>query len=262
MRKLPDLIEGKATDSQRLDSTTIRSLAELRRSFILSADECSSLEKLLRTLNNQIALREATVTTRADISTAWEAKVADKQLPEVETTWQQDRAHRQQTDLPDLRIRKSRIERTLAKAAQRDLRSIEALKEELAAFYADQIYYQNGARSTKGYFRSSFGSEYKLATGSKINGVRVLDSIIALDVRGMLKDGGFWALEQTSRDMIPLLEKLLSDDNAKRAANHPLFSDEENGGYTQQQLTTALEKLRTFRATKATARAGQLEAQA
>lgn len=142
------------------------------------------------------------------------------------------------------------IQNALAKAVKRDIRSIEILKAEIAAFYADQIYYQNGAGGTKNYFQSSFGSEYKLTTGSKINGVRVLDTVIALDINGMLKDSGYWAVESASRNMVPLLEKLLSDNNPQRAANHPLFSDEENGGYTQQQLTTALEKLRTFRAQK------------
>lgn len=262
MHKLPDLIKGKVTSSQRLDNKDVFNLAQLRGQCILSPDECASIEALLKTLNNQIALREATLTTRADISSAWESKITNKALAKTEATLQEAQEKRQHADLPDLGIRKARIENALARAVQRDINSIETLKAEIAAFYADQIYYKNGAGGTKSYFLSSFGSEYKLVTGSKINGVRVLDTIIALDIEGMLKDSGYWAVESASRDLIPLLEKLVSDGNAKRAANHPLFSDEENGGYTQQQLETALEKLKTYRAAKTRDRARQLEAQA
>lgn len=52
MRNLPDLIKGKVTSAQRLDNKDVFNLAQLRGQFILSPDECLSIEALLKTLNS------------------------------------------------------------------------------------------------------------------------------------------------------------------------------------------------------------------
>lgn len=241
MRNLSSLVEDKLSggDQAKKDLITLKS-RPLQISHVELDDLAQFLAKLEKT-ENELRSQSATE-IRAQIRSSWQ----DITLKKSSKSDSRDGKNALSEKLRTISDRRIQLTHNLRRAAERAPGAMNRLKEIVAGYYADQITERH--RLTP-YNQASCKREIGLdpQTYTATGEVRTLDLILVADLNRPGLNTGYLGIDTVSKNVTPLLAKLLADDNIDRInKDHPLLKPNEEGGYTKEQLRTILTKLQAY----------------